>query len=871
MKDKLYLLLAIIFLSAGTSHAQMNPSGLAPGLAHPLQEEEPVQKYFLSKSLQQLDQEDQQGVSGVPFRIGYAIPVYKDLFQMGHWIEMKDGQKFFRVILSVPDAYALNVSFEDFYLPPNSQLFFYHPSLTEMYGGYNEADNHPSRMFPGPVIEGDHLVIEYFEPDASEVGGIPSLFVKDIMYYYRPIYESLKNQNIGASDDCHINVNCPEGDEWQDQKRGVARILLRVGNSAGWCSGSLINNTAQDGTPYFLTAEHCGSGASEADHNLWQFRFNFERPGCEDEGVPTSNTIPGSSLKAIGEMDGGSDMRLLRLNFTPPASFQPYYNGWDRSTVPAQRGVGIHHPSGDVKKISTFTSTVTNVSNPVISSTSMASNSAWNVFFVATETGHGPTQGGSSGSPLFNQSGHITGSLTGGSSNCSNPGGSNIYGKMSFHWESNDASDKGTDSTRQLRPWLDPIGTGQITLNGLDVYPIPKISSKKATVNEDLSVTLTWEKPVFDMPDNWYGHVASYSSVRHEVPERATRFSLHELPDVDTFYIRQLSHLFWQHPNFPWVSNTTFRFKIYEADATTMIYESPVLEASNFQTTFRPIVHVLPEEIPVVESFFVAVVPVQTGQPSSLSLRINDTVNSYFGTAGNWELIEEDGDFFELLINVYGSGLPPVHEADTTDTLKSATHQSVVYLRENQRLGLDYTEMLRSVNELSFGEYEPVLKSINNIISYNVYRDGVLIGSVDETDELLFLDNSDELVAGETYYYTITSLYNLNPDNPNSPVNESEMSDSLAVALVQLTVEDIPEDALSVFPNPVSGTLHVLLPLNDRHARLQLVNSLGQIVKDLQLSGEAQTSFDFSGAIPGIYYLMVYGDIQTTTRKIIVR
>src|SRR5690606_10985800 len=134
---------------------------------------------------------------------------------------------------------------------------------------------------------------------------------------------------------------CPEGDPWRDQIRSVAMMV--VGGS-GLCTGQLINNCAEDGTPYFLTANHCLGGST----NNWVFRFNWESPSCnQNQNGPTNQSVTGATLKANS---AGSDVALLQLNSTPPAGYNVYYSGWDRSGTASTSNVGIHHPSGDIKK-----------------------------------------------------------------------------------------------------------------------------------------------------------------------------------------------------------------------------------------------------------------------------------------------------------------------------------------------------------------------------------------------------------------------------------------------------------------------------------------------------------------------------------------
>ena len=153
--------------------------------------------------------------------------------------------------------------------------------------------------------------------------------------------------------------------------------------------------------PYFLTANHCGMSSTVNDYNKWVFYFNFECPDCICQTVPGSRTISGSTKIAAGTDDPstGSDFKLLRLNTKVPKDYQPYYSGWSGENSGSSNGVGIHHPKGDVKKISTYTSALT--SSNWSGSGSDPGEKYWRVVWSATASGHGVTEKGSSGSPIF--------------------------------------------------------------------------------------------------------------------------------------------------------------------------------------------------------------------------------------------------------------------------------------------------------------------------------------------------------------------------------------------------------------------------------------------------------------------------------------
>lgn len=71
----------------------------------------------------------------------------------------------------------------------------------------------------------------------------------------------------------------------------------------------------------------------------------------------------------------------------------------------------------------------------------------------------GITEGGSSGSGLFDANRRLIGQLLGGSSDCNTPG-SDVYGKLSKSWTGTGAN------RRRLSNWLDPGNTGATTLEG---------------------------------------------------------------------------------------------------------------------------------------------------------------------------------------------------------------------------------------------------------------------------------------------------------------------------------------------------------------------------------------------------------------------
>lgn len=393
-----------------------------------------------------------------PAPAGHSVSMDMDFLRHANQLILPNGEYLWQLKLSIPGAASLGLVLSKLQLLPKTALYVYNPQTGAWLGAYTPINNNAHQLLSIQALAGDELLIEYKAPDASPAY-LPTFRI-DEMIYSQESSDLHDLKALGSSGPCQVNINCEEGSNWQDHKRAVVRIRLRQGSDWYWCTGSLINNSLQNQAPLLLTADHCGENASEADLQVWQFYFNYERPACANFGAPPSQVINGSSLISKAPYTGGTDFKLLQLNNAPPASWNPFFAGWSRATVGPESGVGIHHPSGDVKKISTFSGTVLSTTYP-----GGLAGGYWRVVWIPTVNGHGVTEGGSSGSPLFNAQGQIVGTLTGGSSGC-NPDeltAPDIYGKLDRHWISN-----GLNSSQQLKPWLDPLGVDPMNLNGLD-------------------------------------------------------------------------------------------------------------------------------------------------------------------------------------------------------------------------------------------------------------------------------------------------------------------------------------------------------------------------------------------------------------------
>jgi hypothetical protein len=435
MKNRFFLSFSLILVMVVNGFAQLSDGGtpfafLRNGLpGAPTMQMEPFDVQAMLKEDESLNQKEG------PFRFGKNFETAITLSNSGQWTELEEG-RLWQLALYSPGAYSINLTFADFFIPKGGRFFIYSADKSVVLGAFTALNNNSERVFGTDLVKGDKIILEYFEPKAVKNHG--SLVISLVTHAYRDVF-NWDSRNFGSSGTCNINAACPDGDDWRDQIRSVV-MLVSGGN--GFCSGALINNTAMDGKPYLLTANHCGS----TGFGSWVFRFNWQSANCPNpSSSPTSQSLTGAQLRA---RNSGSDFLLLELNNQVPANYNAYFSGWYNENIAPTSSVGIHHPSGDIKKIS--------ISNFAATSQNWGSAQTWRV----PRWSKGTTEGGSSGSPLYNSNGLIVGQLYGGSAACGN-NLEDYYGKLSTSWS-------GTSSTTRLSDWLDPSNTGVTSLQGYD-------------------------------------------------------------------------------------------------------------------------------------------------------------------------------------------------------------------------------------------------------------------------------------------------------------------------------------------------------------------------------------------------------------------
>ena len=417
------------------------------------------------------------------FRFAVPLQVNLDPVHAGRWDIPGDGTKIWRLAIVSKGAFSLGLVFTNFRPAPGGKMYVYNRDHSVLMGAYTSENTSPGNVLALMPLPGDYAVIEYDLPElTSENEGFT---ISTVAHDYKDFYSL-----AGNSGSCNLDVNCPQAASWKHEKNSVCKLLI---NSIELCSGVLVNNTKEDGRPFLLTANHCISTDSLANRTL--FIFNYEKDSCNSLVIPSSaHTISGSWLRAT-QMN--LDFTLLELGEPPPYSFSPWYAGWNIDSTGMQSGTAIHHPQGDVKKISFDTSA------PLIST--FEAPYTEDAFWQVTRWATGTTEPGSSGSPLFDQDHYMIGTLTGGEAVCGNAV-NDFFSRIGRSWKDY------ADSTRQLRYWLDPLHTGAGKLEGMNPYPY---QTKNCVLLSNFLQNETATSPVMPGGEGYYTGQNSYGWSRY--------------------------------------------------------------------------------------------------------------------------------------------------------------------------------------------------------------------------------------------------------------------------------------------------------------------------------------------------------------------
>ncbi|WP_179862102.1 trypsin-like peptidase domain-containing protein [Longibacter salinarum] len=442
-----------------------------------------------------------QSVDG-PLQYGTNRPVDIHPRRNGSWTQLANGDFLWRVQISSPEALTMSAALRGT-LPDGAELYVYGADYSTKRKPIQPADL-GEELYWTPYVDGSALYIEAVVPQMQREN--LEIQISKVVHGFIPLEEALAGR-YGKSGACNIDVACSIADPWNDQVDSVMSYTYSDGTGSFVCTGSLVNTTDLNSVPpYVLTAEHCVSTESQA--NSMVFYFNYQNPTCRTPGGTQSGTVTsddrndetmsGATLRmsygnfeSQGTISGKPDVTLVEINNSIPLSYEVFFSGWSvEGNAPAE-AVTIHHPRGHGKRIS-FEYDATSIT-PYTDSTSGGSH------LRIEDWDDGTTEGGSSGSPLYDLNKRVVGVLSGGFASCGNDA-PDWYGRISEAWQGG-----GTPDSR-LRDWLDPDGTGATTTDGRrksldpdDNIPPSAPTSLAATADPSVGeVTLSWIAPSDD-------------------------------------------------------------------------------------------------------------------------------------------------------------------------------------------------------------------------------------------------------------------------------------------------------------------------------------------------------------------------------------
>ncbi|MDX9941299.1 MAG: InlB B-repeat-containing protein [Bacteroidales bacterium] len=450
--------------------AQESKPGVPPSFSWPQERQELTFESMAPVDATKLLEEDMvlDTIKDIPWRFG--TPIYTDMSPQnaGSWYVYENGDRLWRLGIKSPGAYALTLIFDRYILPAGAELYVYNTDRSRVIGAFTDYNNQEDHYFATTLIEGEELVVEYFEPHGVAFPG--ELKIESVNHAYRDPLAYVKA--FGQSGSCNLNVACPQSEGWEEQIRSVALMLT---SGTAWCTGALINNTAYDGTPLMLTANHCYQNPGTL-----VFWFNWQSATCANPPTPPPYNAVGNLIHRA--RNAASDFWLLEFSNPIPENVNPFFSGWNRDLSAAinETIIGIHHPSGDIKKFSY-------AEGGVQASSYLGSAGSGTTHWRITWSGGTTTEGGSSGSPIFDAGGRIIGQLHGGYAACGNTQ-PDYYGRLGVSWTG------GGSATSRLSDWLDPLGTNATAIDGYDPFgeTVPEVTDFTAEPTDPNTIQLSW-------------------------------------------------------------------------------------------------------------------------------------------------------------------------------------------------------------------------------------------------------------------------------------------------------------------------------------------------------------------------------------------
>jgi hypothetical protein len=278
-----------------------------------------------------------------------------------------------------------------------------------------------------PVLDGATATVDLRVPPGSTPDGY--LIVHRVSHVLVAATELKLLSDVGTSGACEHDVACSWSPATQHAASSVVQTVLEDQGFVVLCTGTLLNSTPQTNVPYLMTAYHCydedrvrtAEDVQAVANSLTTYWF-FDATAC-GSGLPAAyKQVGGGATLLYRAVD--LDFILLQMRNDAPAG--AWFSAWDANPLPSgTQAIVIHHPQGDLKKLSS-------------GSTQGYAPADGRGSFIEMLYAYGSTEAGSSGSPLLTCEGAgsecagyaVRGALWGGAAACGDPAGIDAYSRL---------------------------------------------------------------------------------------------------------------------------------------------------------------------------------------------------------------------------------------------------------------------------------------------------------------------------------------------------------------------------------------------------------------------------------------------------------
>jgi len=363
-----------------------------------------------------------------PLQVGFPreIPTAAQVLPLSSldWQTLADGSKVAKMAVVASDAAGMRVGYRVDGPAAGLDVRFAGSARDEVY----LADATGAETLWSPVLEGDTAAMELHLKRGFDVSqyGMRLESISHLPYVGADLgHKDIRD--IGDSGSCNIDIACVSNPSQAllDAAKATAKMVFTDAGSTYLCTGTLLNSSS--GGFFFYGAAHCiDTQAAASTLNTYWF---FDAVACNSTAIPPYQLVTGGATLLV--TDPTMDVTLMQLRQSPPNG--AIRAAWNASVIPTGATVvGIHHPSGDLKKFSQ--GTMQGYAKGPAAYGGVPRFQAGKDSFITIQWFNGTTEGGSSGSGVFtfNSNGYyeLRGGLEGGAASCSNLSGIDRFSRM---------------------------------------------------------------------------------------------------------------------------------------------------------------------------------------------------------------------------------------------------------------------------------------------------------------------------------------------------------------------------------------------------------------------------------------------------------